>query len=511
MSNIDVKRALVSVWDKTGLESFASRLSKAGVEIYATGGTGKALSAAGIDFKHLDELTGFTQLIGGRVKTLHPNVFAGILARRDLPEHMQSIDEKGIPAFDLIAVNLYPFEDTLSKTDDLDSRLEMIDIGGVALIRAAAKNFKSVVVLCDPGDYDTVAGELEQNGGLSLNSAKRLAFKAFNLTAHYDGVIAGTLSDEDFPEYYNLPLTLVNRLRYGENPHQAAALYNNPLAGNGITHAEQLWGKQLSYNNILDLDAIYNSLLEFADETASVVVKHVSPCGIALGDDAMDAYQGALAGDPVSAFGGIVGFTCKVDLPVAELMSKHFFECVLAPDFSPDALELLKKKKNLRLMKLPIVRPKTPPAVVRGVYGGALVQFVDPQGMATPKWEVATERAPSSEEDLAMRFAWRAIKGVKSNSVIIAGPKAVYGVGGGLPSRVDAARLAITKAGERAVGAVAASDAFFPFPDGMEVLVEAGVTAVVQPGGSIRDKAVTDRANELGITMIHTGMRHFRH
>ncbi|MCD6502402.1 bifunctional phosphoribosylaminoimidazolecarboxamide formyltransferase/IMP cyclohydrolase [bacterium] len=508
---IKVKRALISVWDKTDLEGFASRLAAMEIEIFATGGTGKALAAAGIDYKPLDELTGFTQLIGGRVKTLHPSVFAGILARRDIPEHMKSLDEKGIPSFDLIAVNLYPFEATLSKTEDLDSRLEMIDIGGVALIRAAAKNFKSVAVLCDPANYDAVATELEENGGIATESAKKFAAAAFCRTAYYDGVIAEAFSEEAFPHFYNRPLSLVHELRYGENPHQPAALYSDPLAETGITRAEQLWGKQLSYNNILDLDAIYNTLLEFADETAAVVVKHVSPCGIALGKNALDAYNGALAGDPVSAFGGIVGFTCKVDLSAAELMSKHFFECVLAPDYEPAALELLKKKKNLRLMKLPIVRLKKSPTLLRGVYGGALLQFVDPHGQKPPKWETVTERAPSPEEDAALRFAWRAIKGVKSNAVLIAGPKAVFGIGSGLPSRVDAARLAVEKAGEKAVGAVAASDAFFPFPDGMEVLIDAGVTAVVQPGGSIRDKNVTDRANQLGIAMIHTGMRHFKH
>ncbi|HHS50488.1 MAG TPA: bifunctional phosphoribosylaminoimidazolecarboxamide formyltransferase/IMP cyclohydrolase [candidate division Zixibacteria bacterium] len=510
--SLKVKRALISVWDKSGLEDFARTLSSLGVEIYTTGGTGKALESAGIDFVPLESLTGFSQLIGGRVKTLHPKIFAGILARRELDEHMQSIDDEGIPAFDLIAVNLYPFEETLAKTADMDERVEMIDIGGVSLLRAAGKNYKSVAVLCDPEDYSPIISELVESGEICLTTLKNLASKAFNRTAYYDSVIAETFTENDeLPRFSAKPMKLVDELRYGENPHQSAALYTDPLADGGITFAQQLWGKQLSYNNILDLDAVYTVLLEFADEIASVIVKHVSPCGVALGDNPLEAYLGALDCDPVSAFGGIAGFTREVDLPTAEKMHEHFFECILAPDFSPEALEVLQKKKNLRLLKLDIRRPNVPPTFLRGVYGGLLAQSADPPGIKPPKWDIVTDRPPTPLEDAALRFAWRAVKGVKSNSVLIAGEKAVYGIGGGLPSRVDAAKLAVTKAGERAVGAVAASDAFFPFPDGMEVLTDAGVTAIVQPGGSLRDGEVTARANELGIAMIHTGMRHFRH
>ncbi len=507
-----VKRALISVWDKANLEEFARGLVSLGVEIYTTGGTGKALDNAGIKYIPLETLTGFSQLIGGRVKTLHPKVFAGILARRESEEHMKSIEEEGIPAFDMVVVNLYPFEATLAKTEKFDERVEMIDIGGVSLIRAAGKNYKSVAVICDPEDYSDVISEIKNSGEISEESLRKLAVKAFDTSSYYDALIADTFAGGAHnPKYSAKPMKLVDELRYGENPHQMAALFTDPTQKSGVTHAEVLWGKQLSYNNILDLDAVYTVLLEFADEVASVIVKHVSPCGVALGADTLEAYLGALSCDPVSAFGGIAGFTRPVDVSTAMKINEHFFECVLAPDFEPKALDILMQKKNLRLLRLAIERPKTPPTFLRGVYGGFLAQTADPPGSATQKWEAVTERKPTEEEDLALRFAWRAVKGIKSNAVLVAGPRAVFGIGGGLPSRVDAAKLAIEKAGERAIGAVAASDAFFPFPDGMEVLAQAGVKAIVQPGGSLRDADVTARANELGVAMIHTGMRHFRH
>jgi len=509
--SVKIQKALISVWDKTGVVDFAKGLSRRGVEIYATGGTGKTLQDAGIEIIPLENLTGFSELIGGRVKTLHPKVFAGILAKRDLKEHMDSIAGAEIPAFDLIAVNLYPFEETIRKTGDLAERLEMIDIGGVCLIRAAAKNFPAVVVACDPDDYETVLSELSENGEVSEETSKALALKGFRRTSFYDSVISSALAEGNYPERYMLPLNLVSELRYGENPHQTAALYSDAMSDTGIPLAEQLWGKKLSYNNILDLDAVLTSLLDFADENASVIVKHLSPCGIACGDSVVEAYEGALAGDPISAFGGIVGFTRKVDVPTAKRMSEHFFECVLAPDYEPEALEILKGKKNLRLMRMPIETLKKPPYIIRGIIGGVLVQSSDPPGYEPAKWEVVTERKPTDDEEKALRFAWRAVKSIKSNAVLIAGKNAVYGIGGGLPSRVDSAKLAIIKADDKAKGAAAASDAFFPFPDGVETLVEAGVTAVVQPGGSVRDKEVTARANELKIAMIHTGTRHFRH
>jgi len=506
-----IRKALISVWDKTGVADFARGLVENGIEIYSTGGTSKVLSEAGIKVTPLEELTGFTELIGGRVKTLHPKVFAGILARRDLDEHIKSIAEIGIPAFDIVAVNLYPFEDTLKRTNNQSELLEMIDIGGVALLRAAAKNFPAVVVISDPDDYHTVVTELDETGDIAEPTRKELAMKAFRRTSYYDAVISGALCEKQFPERYMLPLILKSELRYGENPHQDAALYVDSLSDCGVARAEKLWGKDLSYNNILDLDAVLNALQEFPDEIASVVVKHLSPCGIARGGDLLEAYEGALAGDPLSAFGGIVGFTRPVDVPTAEKMSEHFFECVLAPDYEPEALEILKKKKNLRLMKMPTTPPKRTQKYIRGIQGGALVQTWDPPGHESAKWEIVSERKPTEAEENALKFAWRAIRSIKSNSVLIAGENAVFGIGGGLPSRVDSAKLAITKAGDKASGAVAASDAFFPFPDGIEVLAEAGVTAVVQPGGSIRDDKVTARANELGIAMVHTGTRHFRH
>jgi len=509
--SISIRRALISVWNKNGVVEFGQELSSNGVEIYSTGGTGKALKTGGIDVIPLETLTGFEQLIGGRVKTLHPKVFAGILARRDLDEHLKSLDDQSIPIFDMIVVNLYPFMETLKKTDIEMERLEMIDIGGVALLRAAAKNYPSVVVVSEPADYGEIIAELKEHNEITMETSRKLAAKAFRHTCFYDSVIAGTLSTEPFPEKYPVSLQLERELRYGENPHQKAALYSDPLSETGVVQAEQLWGKKLSYNNFLDLDAVYNAIMEFSNETACAIVKHLSPCGIARGDSLLEAYEGALSGDPMSAFGGIAGFTRKIDLPTAEKISKHFFECILAPDYNDDALELLKKKKNLRLMKLKLHRSDKEQLQFRGISGGMLVQSVDPPEHKPEKWEVVSKRKPTPEEDKALRFVWRAIRSIKSNSVIIGGEDIVYGIGGGLPSRVDAAKLSITKAEDKIDGAVAASDAFFPFPDGVEVLAEAGVKAVVQPGGSIRDQKVTDRADELGLVMIHTCTRHFRH
>ncbi len=507
---IKIHNALISVWDKDGVEAFAKGLIRHGAKIYSTGGTAKILDENGIKVTPLDSLTGFTELIGGRVKTLHPKVFAGILANRELEDHMDAIQELDIPAFDLIAVNLYPFEDTLTKTSDLSELVEMIDIGGVALLRAAAKNHNGVVTVSTPDDYLNTIEELDEKGEISIETSRRFAGKAFRTTSYYDALIANTVDDKRFPMAYPLPLKLVRELRYGENPHQRAALYANSLENKGVPYAGQLWGKELSYNNILDLDAVLTTIQEFEKETSVAIVKHLSPCGIGTGDTLEEAYKSALEGDPVSAFGGIVGLSRKVDEATAQKMSKHFFEAVLAPDYEPEALEILKKKKNLRLLSMTLELPSQK-LQFRGVQGGLLVQDMDLPYVNPEKWEVATKRKPSPEEDRALHFAWRAVKCVKSNAVLIAGEKAVYGIGGGLPSRVDAAKLAVEKAGDKSGGAVGASDAFFPFPDGMEVLVEAGVTAVVQPGGSIRDDKVTARADELGIAMVHTGTRHFKH
>jgi len=507
---VKVRNALISVWNKEGVAAFAKGLARHGVKIYSTGGTAKVLREAEVDVIPLDTLTGFGELLNGRVKTLHPKVFAGILANRAVKEHLGAIDELGIPAFDIVAVNLYPFEDTLGKTSDIEKLVEMIDIGGVALIRAAAKNHSGVAVISEPKDYDRVLGELDKHGEVSIETSRELAAKAFRITSYYDALIAVTLNDGQFPDEYPIALKLMKVLRYGENPHQEAALYALASENRGLPTAGQLWGKELSYNNILDLEAVLSTAQEFADDIAAVVVKHLGPCGIGTGDTLLEAYECALQGDPVSAFGGIVGLTRTVDTETAQKMSEHFFEAILAPDFEPEALEILKKKKNLRLMRLPLDLPKLK-LQIRGVQGGLLMQTMDTPDYEPPKWETVTERKPTEAEDRALRFAWKAVKCAKSNAVLIAGEKAVYGIGGGLPSRVDAAKLAVEKAGEAAIGAVGASDAFFPFPDGLEVLIEAGVTAVVQPGGSIRDKDVTARANELGIAMIHTGMRHFKH
>lgn len=507
---IKIRNALISVWNKEGAVALAKGLKRHNVAIYSTGGTAKNLQESGVDVIPLDSLTGFSELIGGRVKTLHPKVFAGILANRDLDNHMSAIAELDIPAFDLIAVNLYPFEDTLAKTSDLTKLVEMIDIGGVALLRAAAKNHNGVVTLSSPEDYLPVIEELDEFSNISVETSRRLAGKAFRTTSFYDALIANTLDDKVFPVNYPIPLKLVSEMRYGENPHQKAALYANSVEKSGIPYAVQLWGKELSYNNILDLDAVLSVVQEFSNEISAGIVKHLGPCGMGTGDSLLEAYIAALEGDQVSAFGGIVGFSRFVDVPTAQKMSEHFFEAVLAPGYESEALEILKQKKNLRILSMPLDLPARK-AQFRGVQGGILVQDMDLPYLPPAKWEVVTKRQPNEFEETALKFAWRAVKIVKSNAVIITGERAVFGIGGGLPSRVDAAKLAVEKAGERAIGSVGASDAFFPFPDGMEVLAKAGVTAIVQPGGSIRDDGVTERADELGIAMIHTGTRHFKH
>jgi phosphoribosylaminoimidazolecarboxamide formyltransferase/IMP cyclohydrolase len=508
-------RALLSASDKTGLVELARSLLQAGFELVSTGGTHRMLTEAGLPALHISDVTGFPELLDGRVRTLHPNIHAGILARRDLPEHSAELSSHGIAPVDLVCVNLYPFVETVSRPGvSLEEAIENIDIGGPTLLRAAAKNFPSVLVLADPVDYERVAGHLVRGEPVSLGQRQELARKAFAHVGCYDAAIASYLGDAEAPELpHELPVGLrkLMDLRYGENPHQKAAFYVPVLGNWGIGAARQLHGKELSYNNILDADAAWRVVLEF-DEPAVAVVKHTNPCGLALHDDLAEAYRRAYAGDPVSAFGGIVACNRPLTTAMAEAMKDVFYEIVLAPEFEPEALELLRKKRNLRL--LAVGAPRRPDIVsmeLRQVSGGLLVQAEDALRETPENWRTATKRAPTAEESRDLLFAWRAARHVKSNAIVLAAGQALIGMGAGQPNRVTSVRLAVDAAGERVSGTVLASDAFFPFPDGVEAAAAAGVTAAVQPGGSIRDQEVIDAADAAGMAMVFTGTRHFRH
>ncbi len=507
-------RALLSVSDKTGIVELAQALLKAGTELVSTGGTHKALLDAGLPALHVSDVTGFPELLDGRVRTLHPNIHAGILARRDVPEHLAELARRGIEPVGLVCGNLYPFVQTVSRPGvGMGEALEQIDIGGPTLLRAAAKNFPSVLVLVDPADYTWVAGHLVRGEPVPLERRQELARKAFAHVACYDAAIAQHLSDDaaSLPQELPVGLRKLMDLRYGENPHQRAAFYGPALGGWGVGAALQLHGKELSYNNILDADAAWRSVLEF-EAPAVAVVKHTNPCGLALHQDVAEAYRRAYSGDPVSAFGGIVACNRPVTVAMAQAMREVFYEIVLAPEFEPEALEALKKKRNLRLLAMGDPRrPGVAPLELRQVSGGLLVQTEDSVQETADGWRTATRREPTSEESRDLIFAWKAARHIKSNAIVLAAGEALIGMGAGQPSRVTSVRLAIAAAGERAKGTVMASDAFFPFPDGVETAAAAGVTAVIQPGGSIRDQEVTDAADAAGMAMVFTGTRHFRH
>jgi len=504
---VTARRALLSVYDKTGLIEFARGLSGAGVEMVSSGGTGRALREAGLEVATVEDLTGLPSVLGGRVKTLHPAIHGGILAQ-DTAEDAATLEESGWGWIDLVVVNLYPFVETISKAGVTEAEaIEQIDIGGVALIRAAAKNFKRVTVITTPADYTAVLEEIEAEGDTSLETRRRLAEKAFAVTAAYDTTIAGYFagqSDEVLPAALSITLPQEMVLRYGENPHQQAALYTP--TGVGPLGADQLQGKPLSYNNLLDIDAAWTAVGDF-DDPAIVIVKHLSPCGIAVGEDLPKTFEAALASDPVSAYGSVIACNRPFDGPTAAAIGKLFVEAIAAPDFTGEALEALKGRKNCRLLKM---KPLDDQAVMmRSVRAGMLIQTMDRS--EDTDWKIVTEKQPTDQEMAALRFAWKAVRHVKSNAIVIANESATLGIGGGQPSRVDAVKIAVEKAGDRVKGAVLASDAFFPFPDGPEVAAQAGVTAIVQPGGSIRDEVVIEAANKLGIAMVFTGMRHFRH
>jgi phosphoribosylaminoimidazolecarboxamide formyltransferase/IMP cyclohydrolase len=512
--------AILSVSDKRGLVEFGQALQSLGVRIFSTGNTQRALSAAGVRAEPISTLTSFPELLDGRVKTLHPAVHAGILARRDRPEHLAQLAAHQLATIDLVAVNLYPFAETIARPETLlNDALEQIDIGGPTLIRAAAKNFPAVLPLVDPDDYGPVIAALKA-GEVELSARRRLAAKAFAHTAAYDSLIASYLGEAETGEA-ELPTTLtlsfakIQSLRYGENPQQAAAFYREmrPPASS-IVAARQLQGKELSFNNILDGDAALQIVQSF-DAPTVTIVKHTNPCGLAsLADDGklVAAHKAARSGDPLSAFGGIVGLNRPVDAALAEALAPFFYELIVAPDFSEQARAILAAKPNLRLLAVPMQPLSASTWDYRRVSGGLLVQHADSLGEDDPaSWRLVTRRAPTTEERQALAFAWQACAFVKSNAIVIAGAGTLYGMGAGQPSRLDSVMIAVRKAGARARGAALASDAFFPKPDGLEAAAKAGVTAVVQPGGSQADDEVIAAADELGMTMLFTGRRHFRH
>ncbi len=511
-------KAIISVSDKTGAVDFARGLAELGCELYSTGGTYKALAEAGVAVTSVSKLTGFPEILDGRVKTLHPAVHGGILARRDQPSHLEELAKSGIEAIDLVAVNLYPFVETVTRPGvTLDDALENIDIGGPTMIRAAAKNFPHVLVVIDPADYSSLL-DLLRAGEVPLEERRRLALKAFQHVASYDTAIAQYLrAEEAFPQQLTISLGKLFDLRYGENPHQRAAVYreDSVLWGGrtgGIVAAEQLHGKALSYNNFLDADAAWRASLDFAEPTA-VVVKHTNPCGLACHQDLAEAYRRAVSGDPVSAYGGIVAVNRELTGEAAEEIGKTFYEIVIAPAFAEEALTILQKKKNLRLLQLDekAAIGSATALEYRRVSGGFLAQEPDAYLDDAIELQVVTKRAPSEQELADLRFAWKVVKHVKSNSIVIVKDRTLLGMGAGQPNRVTSVHLALRRAEERARGAVLASDAFFPFPDGVELAADGGVTAVIQPGGSIRDQEVIEAADARGMAMVFTGIRHFRH
>ncbi|MFJ8106929.1 bifunctional phosphoribosylaminoimidazolecarboxamide formyltransferase/IMP cyclohydrolase [Streptomyces sp. NPDC096132] len=512
-----IRRALVSVYDKTGLEELARGLHEAGVELVSTGSTASRIAAAGVPVTKVEELTGFPECLDGRVKTLHPKVHAGILADLRLEDHRRQLTELGVEPFDLVVVNLYPFRETVASGASADECVEQIDIGGPSMVRAAAKNHPSVAVVTSPARYGDVLAALK-DGGFDLAARKRLAAEAFQHTAAYDVAVASwfassyaPVDDSQFPDFLGATWERQNTLRYGENPHQPAALYADG-SGAGLAQAEQLHGKEMSYNNYTDTDAAHRAAYDH-DEPAVAIIKHANPCGIAVGADVAEAHRKAHACDPLSAFGGVIAVNRPVSKEMAEQVAEIFTEVIVAPDYEEGALEALTKKKNIRVLKAP--QGPSSPVELKPIGGGALLQVTDrlqADGDDPANWTLATGEALGAEELAELAFAWKACRAVKSNAILLAKDGASVGVGMGQVNRVDSAKLAVERAGEeRARGSYAASDAFFPFPDGLEVLVAAGVKAVVQPGGSVRDELVVEAAQKAGVTMYFTGTRHFFH
>ena len=507
-------KALLSVYDKTGIVEFSKKVASAGYELLSTGGTHSSLSERGLSVEQVADYTGSPEILEGRVKTLHPTIYAGLLARRDSSEHMRELKNQGIDSIDLVVVNLYPFVETVSKPNvTLADALENIDIGGPTMLRAASKNFPSVAVVVDPADYSWVGQKLS-DGGLTVEDRRGLAAKAFNHVSTYDAAVTEYLlnSDngvEELPDSLTISLKKVTSLRYGENPHQNGALYSESNAPVGMAGARQLHGRELSYNNLMDADAAWRTASDFTDATVSVV-KHANSCGLASRDDLSEAYLAAYEGDTVSAFGGIVAFNRTVTAAAADAMEPVFYEVVVAPGYEPEALEILQKKRNLRILAID-KQPETPAYDLRPITGGVLVQASDSIEEDPTSWTVATQRAPSGAEMKDLAFAWKAAKHIKSNAIVFAKDLALVGMGAGQPNRVVSVHLSQRSSKDKAKGSVLASDAFFPFADNIELAAEAGITAIVQPGGSIRDDEVIAAADKAKLAMVFTGVRHFRH
>ncbi|GGM54181.1 bifunctional purine biosynthesis protein PurH [Micromonospora sonchi] len=513
-----IRRALVSVYDKTGLAELARALHAVGVEIVSTGSTASTIAGAGVPVTAVEQVTGFPEILDGRVKTLHPKIHGGLLADLRRDAHAAQLDEHGIAGIDLLVSNLYPFQATVASGASQEECVEQIDIGGPAMVRAAAKNHASVAVVTDPAAYPMLLAALDA-GGFTLDQRRALAARAFADIAEYDVAVAdwfaATLAPaaDGWPEFAGQALRRQAVLRYGENPHQAAALYADPASPSGLAQAEQLHGKEMSYNNYVDADAAWRAANDFADQPAVAIIKHANPCGIAVGTDVAEAHRRAHACDPVSAFGGVIAVNRPVSVELAGQIAEIFTEVVVAPGYEPGAVEVLQAKKNIRLLRAPEFQPL--PAEWRQVTGGVLVQLrdaIDAEGDAPATWRLATGEAADAVTLADLAFAWRAVRAVKSNAILLARDGATVGVGMGQVNRVDSARLAVSRAGaERARGAVAASDAFFPFADGPQILIDAGIRAIVQPGGSIRDEEVIAACKQAGVTMYLTGTRHFFH
>jgi len=520
-----IKQALLSVSDKTGVLEFARELSAMGVKLLSTGGTAKLLADNGLPVTEVADYTGFPEMLDGRVKTLHPKVHGGILARRDFPEHQAALAQHNIPTIDMVVVNLYPFQQTVAKEEcSLEDAIENIDIGGPAMLRSSAKNHKDVVVICDPADYGRVLAELKSgNGEVAYETKFDLAKKVFAHTAAYDGAITNyfTALGADkahatrsaYPATLNQQFVKVQEMRYGENPHQSAAFYRDvaPVVGS-LANYTQLQGKELSFNNIADADAAWECVKSF-DSTACVIIKHANPCGVAIGVNALEAYSKALQTDPTSAFGGIIAFNCELDGAAAQAVAKQFVEVLIAPSFTAEARQVFAAKTNVRLLEIPLGKGVNQYDFKR-VGGGLLVQSPDAKNVLPADLKVVSKKQPTTQQLQDLMFAWRVAKFVKSNAIVFCGNGMTLGVGAGQMSRIDSARIASIKAqnaGLSLAGSAVASDAFFPFRDGLDVVVDAGATCVIHPGGSMRDQEVIDAADERGVVMLYTGVRHFRH
>jgi phosphoribosylaminoimidazolecarboxamide formyltransferase / IMP cyclohydrolase len=508
-------RAIVSVSDKTNLAEFTKHFKDLGIEIYSTGGTKKALTDAGVQVHGISEMTGFPEILDGRVKTLHPKVHGGILARRDIPKHLEELAKNQIETIDLVVINLYPFVQTVAREGvSLQDALENIDIGGPAMIRASAKNFPSVIIVVDPADYPVVLEKL-RSGKVDMAERKRLAQKAFQHTAMYDTAIAQYLNEELLPENLTIAMKKIYSVKYGENPHQKAAVYSEQLAGQkpyGLVTLKQINGPELSFNNFVDFEAAWSCAIDFDGPTIAII-KHTNPCGYCMNDNIVEAYKRALEADPVSAFGGVLGCNKVIDVPLASEIDKMHYDGIICAGFTDEAFKILGRKKTLRIVTLPVEqsRPEKRRLDIRMISGGYLVQEEDYYTEGEFKPRVVSKRQPSDQEMKDMLFGWKCIKHIKSNAIAIAKNNTMLGMGAGQPNRVTSAELALLRAGEKAKGAVLASDAMIPFPDTVEVAIKGGMTAVIQTGGSVKDNEVIAVADKANLAMVMTGVRHFRH